>query len=62
VVPDGRLFRRSQSDWLREDSLIRTNVPSEAITGTARIEVKVYPGVVSQVVEGLDKILRLPYG
>jgi len=62
VVPDGRLFRRSQSDWLREDSLIRTNVPSEAITGTARIEVKVYPGVVSQVVEGLDRILRLPYG
>jgi len=62
VVPDGRLFRRSKSDWLREDSLIRTNVPAEAITGTARIEVKVYPGVVSQVVEGLEKILRLPYG
>jgi hypothetical protein len=62
VVPDGQLFRKSKSDWLRQGALITATVPLESIAGTQRIEVKVYPGVVSQVVEGLEKILRLPYG
>jgi uncharacterized protein YfaS (alpha-2-macroglobulin family) len=62
VVPDGRLFRKSTSDWLRQGVLVTTTVPLESIGGTTRIEVKIYPGVVSQVVEGLEKILRLPYG
>jgi MFS family permease len=62
VVPDGRLFRKSKSDWLRQGVLITTTVPIESIAGTQRIEVKIYPGVVSQVMEGLEKILRLPHG
>jgi len=62
VIPDGRLFRKSKSDWLRQSTSITTMVPTEAIVGTQRIEVKIYPGVVSQVVEGLEKILRLPHG
>jgi MFS family permease len=62
VVPDGRLFRKSKSDWLRESSLVTATLPIESIGGTTRIEVKIYPGVVSQVVEGLEKILRLPHG
>ena len=62
VVPDGRLFRKSTSDWLRQGTSVTATIPVESIAGTARIEVKVYPGVVSQVVEGLEKILRLPYG
>jgi len=62
VVPDGRLFRKSKSDWLRQGALITTTVPLESIAGTQRIEVKIYPGVVSQVMEGLEKILRLPHG
>jgi uncharacterized protein YfaS (alpha-2-macroglobulin family) len=62
VVPDGRLFRKSKSDWLRQGVLITTTVPLESIAGTQRIEVKIYPGVVSQVMEGLEKILRLPHG
>ena len=62
VVPDGRLYRKSTSDWLRQGALVTATVPLESIGGTTRIEVKIYPGVVSQVVEGLEKILRLPYG
>jgi uncharacterized protein YfaS (alpha-2-macroglobulin family) len=62
VVPDGQLFRRSTSDWLRQGTSVTATIPVESIAGTARIEVKIYPGVVSQVVEGLEKILRLPYG
>jgi len=62
VVPDGRLFRKSTSDWLRHGTSVTATLPVESIGGTTRIEVKIYPGVVSQVVEGLEKILRLPYG
>ena len=62
VVPDGQLFRKSTSDWLRQGTSVTATIPIESIAGTARIEVKIYPGVVSQVVEGLEKILRLPYG
>ncbi len=62
VVPDGKEFRLSQSDWLRESVEVPVEIPSEAIPGTARVEVKVYPGVMAQVVEGLEKILRLPHG
>jgi len=38
------------------------SIPSQAIQDTAKIEVKIYPGVVSQVVEGLEKIMRMPFG
>ena len=62
VVPDGRLLHTSESGWLRGSTTINTSLPANAIAGTERIEVKIYPGVVSQVVEGLEKILKLPYG
>jgi hypothetical protein len=38
------------------------DISQRAVPGTARVEVKVYPGVLAQVVEGLEKILRLPHG
>jgi uncharacterized protein YfaS (alpha-2-macroglobulin family) len=37
-------------------------IPKETIPGTAHILVKVYPGILSQVVEGLDALLRMPFG
>ena len=37
-------------------------VPEDAIAGTQTLIVKIYPGVVSQVVEGLDALLRMPFG
>ena len=38
------------------------SMPAQAIPGTQAITVKIYPGVMSQVVEGLDSILRMPNG
>jgi hypothetical protein len=32
------------------------------VPDTPHVEVKVYPGVMAQVIEGLEKILRLPHG
>jgi 5-hydroxyisourate hydrolase-like protein (transthyretin family) len=62
VVPDGKEFRLTDSDWLREDKEIQLTIPAEAVPETPRVEVKVYPGVMAQVIEGLEKILRLPHG
>jgi uncharacterized protein YfaS (alpha-2-macroglobulin family) len=68
VVPDGKEFRLTESDWLREEAdledplEIELTIPPEAVPETPYVEVKIYPGVMAQVVEGLEKILRLPHG
>ena len=62
VVPNGKEITLTESDWLRESREAEIQIPPEAIPETPYVEVKVYPGVLSQVVEGLEKILQLPYG
>jgi uncharacterized protein YfaS (alpha-2-macroglobulin family) len=62
VMPDGKEIRLSESNWLREDTQITLNLPPEVIPRTPHLEVKIYTGALAQVVEGLEKILRLPHG
>ncbi|MBP6469497.1 MAG: hypothetical protein KBE23_22200 [Chloroflexi bacterium] len=64
VMPNGKEIRGSESGRLAVDEPIQTTVtiPVDAIPGTQGITVKIYPGVVSQVVEGLDSMLRMPNG
>ncbi|MHB0911820.1 MAG: alpha-2-macroglobulin family protein [Armatimonadota bacterium] len=62
VAPDGREFLVTANDRL-EGSVDKTiTIPEEAIDGASNILVKVYPGIFSQVVEGMDGILQMPYG
>lgn len=64
VYPDGKEIRFSESDALEPGVTTQQTVtiPQEAIAGTQQLTVKIYPGMVSQVVEGLDSILRMPNG
>jgi hypothetical protein len=62
VVPNGKEIRLTESNWLRRDCEVTLDIPDSAVPGTSRVEVKIYPGVLAQVVEGLEKILRLPHG
>ncbi len=62
VLPNGKRFDQTSSDRLESDVEQTISIPEEAIPGTAHILVKVYPGILSQVVEGLDALLRMPYG
>ncbi|MCJ7737981.1 MAG: hypothetical protein MUQ10_11845 [Anaerolineae bacterium] len=62
VVPDGKEIRLTDSDWLRESRDVAVSIPPEVVAETPGIEVKIYPGVMAQAVEGLEKILRLPHG
>jgi len=62
VVPDGKEFLVSRSGRLEGDITQTIHIPPEAIDDAHTIFVKVYPGMLSQVVEGLDKMLRMPGG
>jgi hypothetical protein len=62
ILPNGKEIRTAVSDRL-EGTVSRTiTIPEEAIPGASAIWVKLYPGAFSQVVEGLDSLLRMPSG
>jgi hypothetical protein len=62
VEPDGKRYRDASGDWLEDGDEQVLIIPDGAIPGASRIEVKVYPGPVSHVIEGLERILRMPFG
>ncbi len=62
VVPDGVEKLVSRSGRLEGDVTQTILIPPEAIDEASTIFVKVYPGMLSQVVEGLDSMLRMPSG
>ena len=64
VYPNGKQIFFSQSDRLTSGTPVHktVDIPRDAIPGTQALTVKIYPGILSQVVEGLDGILRMPYG
>jgi len=63
VMPDGMETQVSVSERLQEhDTTQVINIPPDAIDDASRIMVKVYPCLFSQVVEGLDKLFKVPYG
>jgi len=64
VFPDGKQIFFTQSDRLESAFKVEENIdiPQDAIPGTQQLIVKIYPGILSQVVEGLESILRMPYG
>lgn len=62
VVPDGRLVEQVTNGVLREPVDFPLQVPEDAIEGSSKAIVKIYPSSFSQVVEGLDSIFQRPYG
>jgi hypothetical protein len=62
VVPDGRRVEQVVNGTLQRPAEIDFNVPQDAIEGSPRAILKLYPSNFSQLVEGLDSIFRMPYG
>ena len=62
IEPNGQEILESINDRLEGDVTKTVTIPEAAIDGASNILVKVYPGIFSQVVEGLDKILQMPFG
>ncbi|MCH8923426.1 MAG: hypothetical protein IIA67_09805, partial [Planctomycetes bacterium] len=62
VEPDGRRVETVHNGNLQQPAEIVVEVPADAIPGSVKAIVKIYPSSFSQLVEGLDGIFRRPYG
>jgi hypothetical protein len=62
VIPNGR--EQSQVFNGRLESAVEhtLNFPADSITDASAVLVRLYPGPLSQVIEGMDSILRMPFG
>lgn len=62
VLPDGRKFEDIISDRL-EGTITKTiSFPANAIPDANTAMLKIFPGIYSQIVEGLDGLFQMPFG
>jgi uncharacterized protein YfaS (alpha-2-macroglobulin family) len=62
VVPNGREQTMVFNGRLDSSAAHELNFPASAIPDASKILVRLYPGPLSQVIEGMDAILRMPGG
>ncbi len=62
VIPDGVEQRMAESGRLDGSKTVTMTFPDNAVEDASKMWVKVYPGLFSQVVEGLDSMLQMPSG
>ena len=65
VEPDGKMFELVQNGKISSGDKpadFAVEIPQEAVPDAYKIFVKVYPGVMAQVQEGLDRMLQMPCG
>ena len=62
VRPDGEERAVVVNGRLEREATQRIVIPANALPDASKLFVKLYPGALSQVVEGLDAILRMPSG
>lgn len=62
VHPDGEELANTVASVFGETGTLEINVPADAIKGSVRAELKVYPNLIAHVTEGIEGILKRPYG
>ena len=62
VAPNGQKIEKVISDRLAGKVTQTLDIPQDAVADASKIMVRVYPGVMSQVLEGLDGMMRMPGG
>jgi uncharacterized protein YfaS (alpha-2-macroglobulin family) len=62
VIPNGREQNLVFNGRLEAVAQQRLTFPAEAIPDASKIFVRLYPGPLSQVIEGMDSLLRMPGG
>jgi uncharacterized protein YfaS (alpha-2-macroglobulin family) len=62
VVPDGEAQEIVFNGRLDKEVSQTVRFPQSAIPDASKLFVRLYPGPLSQVVEGMDSILRMPFG
>jgi uncharacterized protein YfaS (alpha-2-macroglobulin family) len=62
VLPDGKEQNVAYNGRLEGTVAHTVSIPQTAVAGASKIIVRMYPGVFSQVIEGMESMLRLPGG
>src|SRR5262249_10302884 len=62
VLPDGRRVEQTTNGNLETPADLHLTAPDNAVEGSVRAYLKLYPSGFSQLIEGLDGIFRLPSG
>ncbi|MBI4616299.1 MAG: zf-HC2 domain-containing protein [Planctomycetes bacterium] len=62
VESEGRLVERADNLRVKNKATIEVAIPRSALPGSVRVSARVHQGLESQVLEGLEGLLRLPYG
>jgi A-macroglobulin TED domain/Alpha-2-macroglobulin family/Carboxypeptidase regulatory-like domain/A-macroglobulin receptor binding domain/MG2 domain len=62
VVPDGEAQEIVFNGRLDKEVSQTVRFPQSAIPDASKLFVRLYPGPLSQVIEGMDSILRMPFG
>ncbi|HEY7181781.1 MAG TPA: alpha-2-macroglobulin family protein, partial [Blastocatellia bacterium] len=62
VHPDGEELAQTASQVFGEIGSLDINVPMDAIKGSVRAELKIYPSLMAHALEGIEGILQRPYG
>ncbi|HEV2666717.1 MAG TPA: hypothetical protein VG324_17495, partial [Blastocatellia bacterium] len=62
VHPDGEEVAQTASGVFGESGSLDVAVPMDAIKGSVRAELKIYPNLMAHALEGIEGILQRPYG
>jgi A-macroglobulin TED domain/Alpha-2-macroglobulin family/MG2 domain/Carboxypeptidase regulatory-like domain/A-macroglobulin receptor binding domain/Macroglobulin domain MG3/Alpha-2-macroglobulin bait region domain len=62
VHPDGEEVAQTASDVFGDRGSLDIVVPMDAIKGSVRAELKIYPNLTAHALEGIEGILQRPYG
>ncbi len=62
VVPNGQRIERVASDRLKGKVSQVIDIPASALPDASKLLVRIYPGVMAQVLEGVEGLIRLPGG
>ncbi|HEV2861747.1 MAG TPA: MG2 domain-containing protein [Pyrinomonadaceae bacterium] len=62
VHPDGEERAASTSTVFAGSASLELQIPPDALAGSARGELKIYPNLTSHLLEGVEAIMKRPYG
>ena len=62
VIPNGREQNLVFNGRLETEVEHELNFPADSVPEASKIFVRLYPGPLSQVIEGMDSLLQMPYG
>ena len=62
VHPDGNEIPVTLNAMFTSEAALDLAIPATAIPGSARAELKIYPNLLSHVIEAIEAILERPYG